>query len=386
MARSDLLINLVKAGTGGERELFDKTVSAIIAEERSKQHHILADTLSKAAERQRSTSLLQSPVQSARANLVFERQAEASLADLILSHEIRITVTQMIEEQQRADLLRSFNLEPRSRVLLTGPPGNGKTSLAEAIAAELAVPFFVVRYDSLIASYLGETAQRLRELFQYARLRRCVLFFDEFDALGKERGDIQETGEIKRVVNSLLLEIDSLPSYVVLIAATNHPELLDRATWRRFQIKTVLAAPTSAQIADWFDLIVRRFPEFSASGSNQLSAKLVGNSFSELEDMVQDVMRRRVLDGLNGTKSGLAEVLHLWVSNLKSKGRANGKFTNTHLPNSGNGSQSKNGRGLTAASPANSRQTKRKTNATNSTPRASVHPPRGRSTSKPGRS
>ena len=88
------------------------------------------------------------------------------------------------------------------------------------------VPFAVVRYEGLIASYLGETASRLRKLFEYVRTRACVLFFDEFDTLAKERGDLHETGEIKRVVNSLLLQIDSVPSYVVVITATNHPELL----------------------------------------------------------------------------------------------------------------------------------------------------------------
>ena len=92
---------------------------------------------------------------------------------------------ELIEEQQRASLLRSHSLEPRHRVLLVGPPGNGKTSLAEAIAEALAVPFFVVRYDAIIGSFLGETASRLRRVFDYARTTPCVLFFDEFDAVGR---------------------------------------------------------------------------------------------------------------------------------------------------------------------------------------------------------
>jgi SpoVK/Ycf46/Vps4 family AAA+-type ATPase len=108
--------------------------------------------------------------------------------------------------------------------------------LAEALAFELAVPFFTVRYDAIITSYLGETAQRLRRLFDFIRTEPCVLFFDEFDAIGKERGDIHETGEIKRVVTTLLLQLDDLPSHCVLVGATNHSELLDRATWRRFQL------------------------------------------------------------------------------------------------------------------------------------------------------
>ena len=141
-------------------------------------------------------------------------------------------------------MLRSYGLEPRNKILLIGPPGNGKTSLAEAIAEALMVPLLTVRYESIIGAYLGETASRLSKLFEYAKTRQCVLFFDEFDTIGKERGDQHETGEIKRVVSSLLMQIDALPSYVVTIAATNHDALLDQAVWRRFQVKLELPKPT----------------------------------------------------------------------------------------------------------------------------------------------
>lgn len=117
---------------------------------------------------------------------------------------------------------RSYGLEPRHRLLLVGPPGNGKTSLAEGIAEALMLPFLVVRYEGIIGSYLGETASRVARLFDYVRTRQCVLFLDEFDTLGKERGDPQETGEIKRVVSSLLLQLDNLPSHVLVVTATNH--------------------------------------------------------------------------------------------------------------------------------------------------------------------
>jgi SpoVK/Ycf46/Vps4 family AAA+-type ATPase len=150
------------------------------------------------------------------------------LDDLVLPEITKLAASQLIEEQHRASVLRSHSLEPRHSALLVGPPGNGKTSLAEAIAEALAVPMFIVRYETMIGSFLGETAGRLKRVFDYALTTPCVLFFDEFDAVGKERGDTHETGEIKRVVTSLLMQIDDLPSYVVVIAATNHAELLDR--------------------------------------------------------------------------------------------------------------------------------------------------------------
>ena len=168
------------------------------------------------------------------------------MSDLVLPEFVRKLCDDLVEEQLRADLLRSYGLELRHKILLVGAPGNGKTSLAEAIAESLMIPFLTIRYEQLIGSYLGETASRLGQLFDYARTRPCVLFFDEFETLGKERGDTHETGEIKRVVSSLLLQIDSLPSYVVVIAATNHDDLLDKAAWRRFQIRVELPSPTRA--------------------------------------------------------------------------------------------------------------------------------------------
>ena len=151
------------------------------------------------------------------------------LEDLFLSDLCERACRGLIEEQHRAGLLRSQSLEPRHRVLLVGPPGNGKTSLAEALAEALAVSFFVVRYDAIIAASWGRRRAGCGGCSTTPERPPCVLFFDEFDAVGKERGDVNETGEIKRVVTSLLIQVDDLPSYTVVIAASNHSELLDRA-------------------------------------------------------------------------------------------------------------------------------------------------------------
>jgi SpoVK/Ycf46/Vps4 family AAA+-type ATPase len=179
--------------------------------------------------------------------------------------------------------------------LLVGPPGNGKTSLAESIAYELALPFFTVRYDAVITSYLGETAQRLRRLFDLVRTEPCVLFFDEFDAIGKERGDLHETGEIKRVVTTLLLQLDDLPSYCVLIGATNHPELLDRATWRRFHARLLLDKPTEEQMTQYFADQLRSLDGSAGYTARRLADNVRPNSFSDAENFFLDVRRRAVL-------------------------------------------------------------------------------------------
>ena len=157
------------------------------------------------------------------------------------------------------------------------------------------VPLVVVRYDGLIIIYLGKTALRLRRLFDLVHTRRCVLFFDEFDTIWKERGDIHETGEMKRVVSSLLLQMDDLPSRVVVVCATNHPELLDRAVWRRFQLMLELDPPTRERIADYFVLYTQRFQFSFGFSPRSLAEKLVGASYSDLEQFVADIARGYLL-------------------------------------------------------------------------------------------
>jgi predicted AAA+ superfamily ATPase len=293
MARSDLLLNLVHAGAVGDQVGFRRTVEAMIAEEREHQHHVVADRLAEYLK----GSGARGPSGDAPLGSYDERHSERVLADLVLPDSVAGACAELVEEQQRADLLRSHSIEPRHRILLAGPPGNGKTSLAEALAGELALPLLVVRYDGVIGSYLGETAVRLARLMEHVRTRRCVVFFDEFDAIGKERGDEHETGEIKRVVSSLLINIDALPSYVVVVTATNHPELLDRAVWRRFQIRLELPLPDRDAVAEW----LRRFEERTDTklglSPKQIDEHLMRLSFAELEDFCTDVLRRMVLQG-----------------------------------------------------------------------------------------
>lgn len=319
MARSDLLLALVRAGRVGDQVTFRRAVESLIAEERAKQHDVLANRL--ADEISKGTAQLNGatrPMSGPASDLFVEAQPKRTFDDLILPQEMLATCRELVEEHHRSELLRSHGLLPRHRILLVGPPGNGKTSLAEAIANALMIPMLSVRYDALIASYLGETASRLRRLFDYARSRACVLFFDEFDTIGKERGDEHETGEIKRVVSSLLLQVDELPPYVVLITATNHPELLDRAAWRRFQLRLELPRPTPKEIEAYFKTFKNRFPISVGSGSKALSTAMKGASFSQIEDFFSDVARRIVLSGADANPNRVfKEQLGLWRSQLR---------------------------------------------------------------------
>lgn len=316
MPRADLIVDLVRAGTQGDQRTFRSTVEAIAAEERAKRHVQLADRLVENLRQPTAPAKAPELVRSfdgGHGGLLYEVEPRRGLDTIQLAREVEAPVREVVEEQQRAELLRSYGIEPRHRILLAGPPGNGKTTLAEGLAFELMLPLFVVRYESVIGSFLGETSGRLKRLFDFVRTHRCVLFFDEFDTLGKERGDTNETGEIKRVVSSLLLQIDSLPSHVVVVTATNHAELLDRAVWRRFQLRLNLTAPSLQQRVAWFEQFEHSFDVPLGMSPKLLATRLPLQSFADLEQFCLDVRRRYVLalPGAN-LKRILAERLAQW--------------------------------------------------------------------------
>ncbi|MYN64015.1 MAG: ATP-binding protein [Acidobacteria bacterium] len=333
MARSDLLVSLVKAGSSGDRARARSVTEAIIAEERAKRHNVLADRLTDALRVNGSSAGAPTFIGPGRPHrqFVIELTPRKGLADLVLTDLVRRTCEELIEEQHRASVLRAHALEPRHRILLVGPPGNGKTSLAEAIAEALATPFFVVRYEALIGSFLGETASRLKRVFDYARTTPCVLFFDEFDAVGKERGDVHETGEIKRVVSSLLMQVDDLPSYTVVVAATNHAELLDRAAWRRFQVRLALDAPTRADLTAYLARFANSLDEPLGRTPATIAKSLGAVSYAEAEEFCRDVRRHLVLAmGAKPLRAIVAERLKLWRERLRAS--ANGDATDGGVP------------------------------------------------------
>ena len=322
MARSDLLISLVRAASAGDRETLKSTAEALAADERAKKHHILADRLERALT---AVPVTPPPLTGGSRTetgsgreAIIEIEPRIRLDELLLPLPARESGRQVVEEHVRADVLRAHGYEPRHRILLSGPPGNGKTSFAEGLAEALALPFFVIRYDALIGSYLGETNARLRRLFDYIRTQPSVLFFDEFDAIGKERGDTHETGEIKRVVSFLLMQLDQLPSYVVVVAATNHAELLDRAVWRRFQVRLSLPGPDRKNIELFLDRLVSNWPDAPRLSVQKIAAKLGRVSYAEALDFCQNCRRRQILGlGEVSIDDAIAKELELWSARVR---------------------------------------------------------------------
>src|SRR5690349_1806970 len=181
-------------------------------------------------------------------NLLAARYSDIRLSSMVLTPELEDRLRRVLREQRQQERLRARGLIPRRKLLLLGPPGSGKTMTAAALAGELRLPLFTVLYNGLIGKLMGETAARLRLVFDAISVQRGVYFFDEFDAIGAQRAAPNDVGEIRRVLNSFLqfLENDDGPSLIV--AATNHPELLDKALFRRFDDVIVYGLP-DAEIA-----------------------------------------------------------------------------------------------------------------------------------------
>jgi len=178
-------------------------------------------------------------------------------------------------------------------LLMCGPPGTGKTRLARFIAQELGLDLYIARLDGLISSFLGSTSKNIRALFEFAAKTPCILFLDEFDAIAKLRGDSHELGELKRVVNSFIQNLDTLGAHSIVVAATNHQELLDSAIWRRFSYRLALGFPSAEQRRlMWAQFF---FPlQFTPQETNLLVDLSEGFSGSDIRDVCLRLQRRRI--------------------------------------------------------------------------------------------
>jgi SpoVK/Ycf46/Vps4 family AAA+-type ATPase len=225
--------------------------------------------------------------------LVEETKAARGQRDIVLNSDTRTLVEGIIEERRRSEELRRHRLPLSARILFAGPPGCGKTLCAEVIARELSLPLYTARIDVIVSSFLGETASNLRRLFEFAERRPCVLFLDEFDAIARTRADTTEHSELRRVVNSLLHMIERFRGPGLVIAATNLPQFLDEAIWRRFDEVVSFDPPGEKEVAL---LLARQFANFPPHFDlADMAAKLVGMSYADIERICIDAIKKAVL-------------------------------------------------------------------------------------------
>jgi SpoVK/Ycf46/Vps4 family AAA+-type ATPase len=215
--------------------------------------------------------------------------------ELILSKSNAAKLNAFILSYQNADKLNSLGLGVSNTLMLYGPPGCGKTKCAYLIAKELQLPLVIARLDSLISSYLGTTSKNIRKLFEFAQKMPCVLFLDEFDAIAKARDDSNELGELKRVVNSLLQNVDAMSSDSLLLAATNHERLLDTAAWRRFDYKLKIELPDIDAIIKMIELFAKDAKEISQKEKKEIATAFLGLSGADIEEIITKTLRNAVI-------------------------------------------------------------------------------------------
>lgn len=215
--------------------------------------------------------------------------------DLIFSDFLQSEIDGVISMRDKRDVLARHGIDAQNYLLLYGPPGCGKTSIARYIAAQTGLPLVTARLDSLVSSMLGSTAKNIRKVFDYAAQQECVLFLDEFDVVAKRRDDENELGELKRVVNSLLQNIDSFGEGSILIAATNHQDLLDPAVWRRFNKVIKVPMPTNGELEAYAKRFIQ--PYMSRKIKPKLYAALEGLSFSDMNTATKNAFYAATLTG-----------------------------------------------------------------------------------------
>ncbi len=223
----------------------------------------------------------------------------------ILSPSQESRIDDFLSQQANVEKLINNNLVPSSKILLVGPPGTGKTMLAKYMASTLNKQLIVLDLATVISSFLGKTGLNLKKVMDYAKRSKAILLLDEFDAIAKRRDDLSDLGELKRVVNILLVELDNWPSGSILIATSNHPELLDRAIWRRFDDIIQIENPTEDIIKR---LLKANLPGFKKTTMDFATPFLVGRSASDVCSYANKVKRRMVMKNTNQMSAAFFEL------------------------------------------------------------------------------
>lgn len=243
------------------------------------------------------------------AGLLSVQYSKIRLSDLILDPSISCKLKQVVREHAQQHKIKSFGLHPRRKLLLIGPPGSGKTMTASALSGEMNLPLFTILLDGLITKYMGETASKLRVIFDAISKTRAIYFFDEFDAVAGKRHSKNDVGEIRRVLNSFLQFLEQDQSDSIVIGATNHPELLDRAVFRRFDDVIEYHSPNEDQIQQ---VIQNRLSMLSIE---QLDWSLVlqgaiGLSYADIVSSCNDAAKQAILcDSRDVTTDSLVKAL-----------------------------------------------------------------------------
>jgi len=316
MASADQLKALLKAYSQGDDAQFHSIAMQIAATEARVGHGKLAQELRELIDqsRVRLPAAGPSPIPLAKprgeiADLLTVSYPHIYLRDLVLNEKTRKVLDRVVREHKTIRDIRAHGLAPRKKLLLVGPPGTGKTMTASAIAGELSLPLFVVRLDRLITRYMGETAAKLRLIFDAIAQTRAVYLFDEFDSIGSERGLENDVGEIRRVVNSFLQMVEQDASDSLIIAATNHPAILDKALFRRFDDIVKYDLPRTSDIAAALKGKLAGTKFSSKINWNKLALTARGLSYADVTRATGDALKHALIEGRALTNADLASAI-----------------------------------------------------------------------------
>jgi SpoVK/Ycf46/Vps4 family AAA+-type ATPase len=276
---------------------FIKVAEEIIEEEERKKNNLLARDLKNTLYYNNyNMKSIKLPCDRERGLPLLEiKKCKQDWTDIIITNKIRCSLEDIIEENNKKEILNVYGLKPKQKLMFFGPPGCGKTLAAQVLSGVLGYPLIYIRFDGVISSYLGETAGNLRKIFDFIKDGKWIIFFDEFDVIGKQRDDPFEHGEMKRVVNNFLQMIDNFSGESIIICATNHQHLLDPALWRRFDEIILFDIPIKE---NRIKLIKHNLRSFRTSSIDypSLAEKMEGMSPADIEMVCLNAIKRIVLD------------------------------------------------------------------------------------------
>jgi len=321
MATAEQLKSLIRSHFADDGERFATTALQLAAHEAKQGHGALAHEIRSLVDKAKSTTVPVVRFNRELADLVISAEPRERLADLIVSDDMQNRIKRILKEYRQQDKLKKYGLGNRRKALLAGPPGTGKTMTAAVLAGELHLLLHTILMDKLVTKFMSETGAKLRQIFDVIRDRRGVYLFDEFDAIGGERGRDNDVGEMRRVLNAFLQFIEQDRSSSLIVAATNNPRILDQALFRRFDDVLYYRLPT---IEETRQLMENRLGPFR---EKKLSLNAVANeaenlSHAEITQACDDAIKESIL---NDRKTVTATLLKTMIrERLSAYGKEKG--------------------------------------------------------------
>ena len=308
MTTTELIKQLFLSYSNKDNESFELAAREYIEREKRKKHNIVAKDLEKALyntgkipiSQKRFKNNMPIPRDTEKGFPLLEIQHfEKNFDYLIISEETKEQFEQVIREFKDSDILATYNLQYKKKILLCGKPGTGKTFSAQIMSSVLNLPLIYIRFDAIISSYLGETAGNLRKVFDFIEYGTWIVLFDEFDIIGKNRDDSHEHGEIKRVVNNFLQMMDNFKGESIIFAATNHQNILDPAIWRRFDDVIYFELPDDTTRRQIFEIYLKSIKRGSDIDLEKISQLTNNFSPADIKMVTEEAMKTAIIDSKN---------------------------------------------------------------------------------------